>query len=143
MAILMVRSGSIGGVLDLSHARLGRLDDDPAGWQQVDGGWRLSGITLGALSGTLHDRGRWSTKRRIQWLKDDQAPSRRPFSQVAELYREAGHRSQARKVSNCMGWRAWSVGARSEGRCPWRRWPGSRMTVGSTQAGSRTRSFRG
>jgi hypothetical protein len=127
MAILTVRSGSIGGVLDLSHARLGRLDDDPEGWQQVEGGWRLSGITLGALSGTLHDRGRWSTRRRILWLKDDQAPSRRPFSQVAQLYREAGHRSQARKVavagerSTSSRWRRiWAGVTVGYGYQPWR-----------------------
>jgi hypothetical protein len=99
IARLQVKSGIIAGFLDLSHARLGCLEDDPQGWEQVAGGYRLAGITIDALSGTPDDRTDWPVKKRIDWLKQDTPPSRRPFTQVAELYRQAGHREYARKVA--------------------------------------------
>jgi hypothetical protein len=98
LARLQVKSGVIIGVLDLSHARVGRLDDVPKGWEFV-GGYRLAGITIDALASTLADRTDWPVKERIGWLKQDESPSRRPFTQVAELYRQAGHRENARKVA--------------------------------------------
>ena len=126
VAILTVRSGHLGGVMDLSHAHLGRLDDDPRGWAQITGGWRLAGITIEALSGTLHGGG-WTTKQRIDWLERDETPSRRPFTQVADLYRRAGHREQARKVSIAgekatSGWfrRLWAGTTVGYGYQPWR-----------------------
>jgi hypothetical protein len=127
VAILKTRGARIDGLLDLSHARLGRLDDDPLDWQQMRGGWRLAGITLETLSGTLHDRQTWSIERRIRWLEADQSPSRRPFSQVAEIYRRAGHRDEARKVAiagekaTSSWWRRlWAGATIGYGYQPWR-----------------------
>jgi hypothetical protein len=127
LAVLSVRSGHVGGVFDLSHARLGRLDDDRTGWAQVEGGWRLAGITIGDLSGTLHDASRWTVKQRISWLKDDESPSRRPFTQVADLYRQAGHRNEARdvaiageRVTSSWWRRIWAGTTVGYGYQPWR-----------------------
>lgn len=96
---LDVRSGRIDGKVDLTNARVGRLLDTPQGWSQVLGGWQLAGVTIEALSGTLTGEPEWTTTQRIAWLKNDATRARRPFTQIASLYRQAGHHHQSRRIS--------------------------------------------
>jgi hypothetical protein len=126
VANLVVETGDVDGTAQLTSARLGRLQDSPTGWHRV-GGHRLTGVTIEALSGTLHGDRDWTVEQRIEWLRADSERSRRPYAQVATLYREAGLSEQARKIvmagerTTSSRWRRlWAGTTIGYGYQPWR-----------------------
>jgi hypothetical protein len=126
VANLVVETGDVDGTAQLTSARLGRLQDSPTGWHRV-GGHRLTGVTIEALSGTLHGDRDWTVEQRIEWLRADSERSRRPYAQVATLYREAGLTEQARKIvmagerTTSSRWRRlWAGTTIGYGYQPWR-----------------------
>ena len=80
----------IDGLVDLSHARIGVLRDDPANWPA---GIRLGGCAYQALEPQL------PAQQRLTWLALDQAShSLHPYEQLAGWYAASGHPSEARRV---------------------------------------------
>jgi hypothetical protein len=80
----------IQGTVDLSHARIGVLVDDPARWPAA---LDLSGLTYQALEPQLPARDR------LRWLarhSDGHEPG--PYEQLASHYIAAGQPAQARRV---------------------------------------------
>jgi len=79
-----------GGVVDLSHARIGLLRDDPATWPPA---LHVDGLTYEELS-DLDDRAD-----RLRWLRLDPRGFRpRAYAQLAQVYRGAGRDDDARTV---------------------------------------------
>jgi hypothetical protein len=80
----------IGGSVDLRHARIGTLRDDPAAWPcQL----RLDGLTYDDLAPLL------KAGQRLRWLDrtaDGFQPQ--PYEQLASWYRSIGHEQDARRV---------------------------------------------
>lgn len=77
------------GTVDLRHARIGVIRDDPATWSPR----RQDGLTYEALDPML------PAAQRLAWLKDDPggyAPQ--PYEQLAAIYRRLGHDVDARTV---------------------------------------------
>ncbi|MBB2946708.1 hypothetical protein FB565_006476 [Actinoplanes lutulentus] len=79
------------GAVDLSHARVEVLRDDPASWPAS---LSLNGLTYGALSGTA------TVADRLRWLQRD-SPDFPPqvYSQLAAVYRATGRDDDARTVA--------------------------------------------
>jgi hypothetical protein len=78
--------------LDLTHAQLGVLDDDPSTWPKD---LRLRGCTYDAL----RERNRVDAKQRRGWLRldpDGYAPQ--PYEQLAKVYKQAGREEDARLI---------------------------------------------
>jgi hypothetical protein len=76
--------------LDLRHARIGLLRDDPTNWPRST---RLDGLTYESLNPLL------SAKDRLIWLRtqnDGYLPQ--PYEQLAKAYRGLGHDHDARHV---------------------------------------------
>jgi hypothetical protein len=81
---------AIQGSVDLSHARLGVLRDDPQTWPQD---MRLGGLSYEALEPEL------PAQQRLAWLERNQtSPSPQPYEQLAALYTRIGHPADARQV---------------------------------------------
>ena len=80
----------IEGTVDLSHARIGVLVDDPAGWPAT---LRLSGLSYQALEPQLpaHERLRWLSR-------DPRGYEPQPYEQLAAHYSAIGQPAQARRV---------------------------------------------
>ncbi|GAA5082129.1 hypothetical protein HNP84_009704 [Thermocatellispora tengchongensis] len=77
------------GLLDLRHARIGVLRDDPATWSPR----RQDGLTYDALDPIL------PATRRLEWLRGDpDAYVPQPYEQLAGTYRRLGHDEEARTV---------------------------------------------
>ncbi|WP_433510826.1 hypothetical protein ACQP2T_44190 [Nonomuraea sp. CA-143628] len=77
------------GTVDLRHARIGVLRDDPATWSPR----RQDGLTYEALDPTL------PAAQRLAWLEegvDGYVPQ--PYEQLAGTYRRLGHDEEARTV---------------------------------------------
>jgi hypothetical protein len=80
----------IQGTVNLSHARLGVLRDDPETWADE---LQLSGLSYAALEPQLPAR------RRLNWLaRDPGSRSLQPYQQLAALYADIGQSGQARRV---------------------------------------------
>lgn len=78
------------GAVDLSHARVGLLRDDPATWPQA---LLLDGLTYEALSGAGEGL------QRLSWLRRDRQGYRpQTYNQLAAVYRGAGRDDDAREV---------------------------------------------
>ncbi|WP_433831376.1 hypothetical protein ACQP2E_13340 [Actinoplanes sp. CA-015351] len=79
------------GAVDLSHARVEVLRDDPASWPEA---LSLNGLTYGALAdtGAVTDRLRW-----LQRDAQDFPPQ--VYSQLAAVYRASGRDDDARTVA--------------------------------------------
>jgi hypothetical protein len=78
------------GVVDLSHAQLGILRDDPACWPAE---LSLDGLTYSALEPQLPAR------LRLEWLARHQAGHQvQPYEQLAAHYRGLGQPAEARRV---------------------------------------------
>lgn len=79
-----------GGVVDLSHARIGLLRDTPATWPSA---LRLDGLTYEALSDPDDPADR------LRWLRLDPRGFRpQAYTQLAQVYRSAGRDDDARTV---------------------------------------------
>ncbi|MFJ2034092.1 hypothetical protein [Streptosporangium sp. NPDC087985] len=77
------------GAVDLRHARIGVIRDDPATWSPR----RQDGLTYEALDPML------PAARRLAWLKDDpDGYVPQPYEQLAAVYRRLGHDVDARTV---------------------------------------------
>ncbi|MGW0809859.1 hypothetical protein [Nonomuraea sp. NPDC002799] len=77
------------GLLDLRHARIGVLRDDPGTWSPH----RQDGLTYSALDPILPAR------QRLEWLRGDpEAYVPQPYEQLAVTYRRLGHDEDARTV---------------------------------------------
>jgi hypothetical protein len=78
------------GTVDLSHARIGVLMDDPARWPAT---LDLSGLTYDALEPPLPARDR------LRWLaRNSEGYEPEPYEQLASHYVAMGQPTQARKV---------------------------------------------
>ncbi len=88
--VALIPGGSVQGTVDLSHARIGLLLDDPACWPAtVD----LSGLTYQALEPQLPAR------ERLRWLaRHPQGHEPQPYEQLASYYSAMGQPAQARRV---------------------------------------------
>jgi hypothetical protein len=112
--LVLLTAEPIEGVVDLRHARVDLLRDDPKTWPRR---LRLDSLSYGALAETP------SIKERLGWLARDRDGYRpQPYEQLAATYRAKGHdeyartvlvESQNRRRRRREGWR--------EG---WRYWPG-------------------
>jgi hypothetical protein len=80
----------IDGEVDLSHATIGVLRDDPATWPER---LRLNGFTYQALDPLL------TAGQRLQWLARDQGGYQpQPYEQLAAHYTTLGQSAQGRSV---------------------------------------------
>jgi hypothetical protein len=88
---LSLRSAEpIQGLVDLSHAQIGILRDDPQCWPDQ---LRLDGLTYQALDPPL------PATDRLRWLaRDPRGHQPQPYEQLASYYNTAGQPSQARRV---------------------------------------------
>jgi hypothetical protein len=79
-----------GGLVDLRHAKVGLLRDDPATWPA---GLRLDGLTYESIADVNgHDT-------RLRWLRLDPRGFRpQPYAHLAQVYRAAGRDEDARTV---------------------------------------------
>ena len=95
-----LRAGAtIDGVLDLTAAELGPINDDPACWPETTGDLILDRCRYGAFTG--HGI---SAAERIRWLAL-QDPARferafwpQPYEQCAKVFREMGHLADAEDI---------------------------------------------
>lgn len=79
-----------GGVVDVRHARIGLLRDDPATWPAA---LHLDGLTYDTLSDPDHRADR------LRWLRLDPSGFRpQAYAQLAQVYRGAGRDDDARTV---------------------------------------------
>jgi len=88
--LTLIPAEPIQGIVDLSHARIGLLIDDPAAWPAV---LNLSGLAYQALEPQLPAR------ERLRWLArtlEDHEPQ--PYEQLASHYSAIGQPAQARRV---------------------------------------------
>jgi hypothetical protein len=82
--------GSISGPVDLRHAKLGGLNDEPANWPQR---LHLDGLCYDDLVPSL------PAQRRLQWIARDPAGYQpQPYEQLAACYRSLGEDENARHV---------------------------------------------
>lgn len=83
------------GIVDLNSARIGTLVDDEQSWNKVSS-LRLVGLTYENLAGSLDlpFRKRWLQKG--AHFHGQFHPQ--PYQQLAKVYRETGHRHEAREV---------------------------------------------
>lgn len=79
----------IQGLVDLSHAQIGILRDDPGCWPEE---MHLDGLTYQALDPQL------PASQRLQWLARDPRGQPQPYEQLAAHYNGAGQPAQARSV---------------------------------------------
>jgi hypothetical protein len=80
----------IQGLVDLSHAQIGILRDDPGCWPEE---MHLDGLTYQALDPQL------PASQRLQWLaRDPRGQQPQPYEQLAAHYNGAGQPAQARSV---------------------------------------------
>jgi hypothetical protein len=80
----------IQGSVDLSHARIGLLADDPACWPEA---LNLSGLTYQALEPQLPAR------ERLRWLaRNPRGHQSQPYEQLAAHYNAIGQPAQARRI---------------------------------------------
>lgn len=83
----------ISGALELAHAHVGTLEDDPAIWPPEI--W-LNGFTYDSIR---HRTGRVPVAERIDWVSRDPLGYRpQPYEQLAAYYRRAGHDNDVRHV---------------------------------------------
>jgi hypothetical protein len=88
--VTLVPAEPIQGSVDLSHARIGVLTDDPACWPAA---LDLSGLTYEALEPALPARDR------LRWLaRHSEGYEPEPYEQLASHYVAMGQPTQARKV---------------------------------------------
>jgi hypothetical protein len=113
------------GNIDLSHARVGRLEDTERTWPvetsgtQLGGSAVLTGFEYDALVSTL------DVTARRRWLR--QAPySPQPFEQLSRVYRETGQEKLSREIAI----EKRDVEAASEGRIARARATLLRLTIG-------------
>ena len=112
--LVLLTTEPIEGVVDLRHARVDLLRDDPKTWPRQ---LRLDSLSYGALADSP------SIKDRLSWLARDPDGYRpQPYEQLAATYRAKGHdehartvlvESQNRRRRRRKGWRE-----------EWRYWPG-------------------
>ena len=98
-AALILRTGHrpVGGV-DLTNAKVGHFNDDPAGWPARI---RLRGFTYDIV-----DNDRVKVGDRLDWLaRDDDGYAPQAYDQLAAAYRNAGRRKDARRVGVARQWR--------------------------------------
>jgi hypothetical protein len=87
---LVLRPSAAAGVVDLAHASVGVLRDDPAGWPAQ---LSLDGLTYQALDPPL------PAAQRLSWLdRDPRGHQPQPYQQLAAHYNAAGQPAQAREV---------------------------------------------
>ena len=80
----------IQGTVDLSHAHIGVLRDDPQTWPAE---FRFGGLTYEALEPQL------PAQQRLNWLaRDSGGHSPEPYEQLAALYARTGLPAEARRV---------------------------------------------
>ncbi|HKK34964.1 MAG TPA: hypothetical protein VJ994_01575 [Paracoccaceae bacterium] len=89
------------GVVELTAARLGTINDDPGSWPERRGALRLDRCTYGAFTG---GRTPVDADSRLAWL-DLHDPATvgadfqpQPYEQLAKVLRETGHAEDARRV---------------------------------------------
>ena len=84
------------GALSLVHTKAGRLVDDEKSWPEM-GTLYIDGFEYGGLPGVTTPK---SATERLKWLRlQPTKPFRpRPYEQLAKVFREMGHDSDARKV---------------------------------------------
>jgi hypothetical protein len=88
--IALLPDDPIQGTVDLSHARVRLLTDDPARWPAM---LNLSGLTYQALEPQLPARDR------LRWLaRNPQGHEPQPYEQLASHYSAIGQPAQARRV---------------------------------------------
>ncbi|HEY4854427.1 MAG TPA: hypothetical protein VII22_26880 [Streptosporangiaceae bacterium] len=88
--LALIPDEPIQGTVDLSHARIGLLTDDPACWPAT---LDLSGLTYQALEPQLPARDR------LRWLtRHTQGHEPQPYEQLASYYSTTGQPAQARRV---------------------------------------------
>jgi hypothetical protein len=80
-------------VVDLRHARLGLLTDDPASWSNTI---RLGDLTYDSLA----ENPTHGLKTRLRWLaRDIDRYVPQPYEQLAANYRRSGHEDAAKRVA--------------------------------------------
>ncbi|MFE5239690.1 MULTISPECIES: hypothetical protein [unclassified Streptomyces] len=88
--LLLSPAEPIRGMVNLEHAQLGVLGDDPERWPAELG---LDGLTYEALKPEL------PATSRLRWLaRDPSGPRPQPYEQLAALYVRAGDQAEARRV---------------------------------------------
>ena len=78
-----------GGLIDLRHARVGMLRDDPRTWPP---GLRLDGLSYESLAADE------ACSTRLAWLRLEHDFRPQPYAQLARYYRDGGRDDEARTV---------------------------------------------
>lgn len=95
-ALFLHKLKKFNGYLNLSHARVGQLQDDEASWP-CQGKIILDGFEYGAFSG---DTAPETADKRIKWLRLQSRVffSTQPYEQLAKVFRQSGRDSDAKTV---------------------------------------------
>jgi hypothetical protein len=90
---LLLHPAARPGAINLTHAQLGVLDDDPATWPDQ---LQLRGCTYDAL----YERSPVNAGQRLDWLRrDPNGYAPQPYEQLTAAYRRAGREEDARQVA--------------------------------------------
>jgi adhesin HecA-like repeat protein len=80
------------GRVDLAHAQVGVLADEPASWPR-------QAVLYGFVYDALHEHGPISARQRLGWLARTGGYIPQPYEQLAAVYRRAGRDQDARTVA--------------------------------------------
>jgi hypothetical protein len=81
------------GIVDLTNAHVGQLEDDTASWP-ASGKLRIVGFSYDRLS----DEAESDPQVRLRWIQLQPGYSPQPYRQLADVYRNAGKESCARTI---------------------------------------------
>ena len=112
------------GALNLTHAKVGSLNDDKTGWPE-NGKLDIDGFEYGGLPGDATPK---TAASRLDWLRRQPEFNPRPYEQLAKVFREMGRESDMRAVliAKQEDWR--KHGSLSRKRRAWNRFLG--ITIG-------------
>lgn len=83
----------VSGVVNLTRAVVGELDDDEASWP-APGNLRITGFVYDRLSDTAPTQ----VAKRRAWIRRQPEYHPQPYQQLAQVYRRAGHVDEAQRI---------------------------------------------
>jgi hypothetical protein len=106
------------GIVDLTNAIAGQLDDDFNSWpiakKREDKRLIMENFVYGTYCNTL-----MNVRQRLKWLQSQKTFSPQPYEQAAKVFRQIGRESDARKIARAKQNDLRRLGSLSPGRWCW------------------------